>query len=154
MQSARYKAEFLFVHKAARQQEKENKNTFYYNIQEKLLLFDMGFAAVAVYLPLVLSFFTQKVFLGRRTTCHTQLFYRPDMAAPAAESPVAVFSCDEPATAPLAGIRGGWTRPRDVYGIIAFQGTGLRECMGKAVRFSAQFHQGASNRIWRNSQTL
>ena len=34
----------------------------------------------------------------------------------------------------------GWTRPRDVYGIIAFQSTGLRECMGKAVRFSAQFH--------------
>ena len=26
--------------------------------------------------------------------------------------------------------------------------------MGKAVRFSAQFHQGASNRIWRNSRTL
>ena len=25
-----------------------------------------------------------------------------------------------------------WTRPRDVYGIIAFQSTGLRECMGKA----------------------
>ena len=44
--------------------------------------------------------------------------------------------------------------PRDVYGIIAFQSTGLRECMGKAVRFSAQFHQGASNRIWRNSRTL
>ena len=38
-----------------------------------------------------------------------------------------------------------------VYGIIAFQST---ECMGKAVRFSAQFHQGASNRIWRNSRTL
>ena len=36
--------------------------------------------------------------------------------------------------------RGGWTRPRDVYGIIAFQSTGLRECMGKAVLFSAQFH--------------
>ena len=105
MQWARYKAEFLFVHKAARQQEKENKNTFYYyTTREKLLLFDMGFAAVAVYLPLVLSFFTQKVFIGRRTTCHTQLFYRPDMAAPAAESPVAVFSCDEPATAPLAGM--------------------------------------------------
>ena len=50
--------------------------------------------------------------------------------------------------------RGGWTRPRDVCGIIAFQSTGLRECMGKAVRFSAQFHQGASNRIWRNSRTL
>ena len=32
-------------------------------------------------------------------------------------------------------IRGGWTRPRDVYGIIAFQSTGLRECMGKAVSF-------------------
>ena len=31
-------------------------------------------------------------------------------------------------------------RPRDVYGIIAFQSTGLRECMGKAVLFSAQFH--------------
>ena len=48
----------------------------------------------------------------------------------------------------------GWTRPRDVCGIIAFQSTGLRECMGKAVLFSAQFHQGASNRIWRNSRTL
>ena len=36
----------------------------------------------------------------------------------------------------------------------AFQSTGLRECMGKAVLFSAQFHQGASNRIWRNSRTL
>ena len=54
----------------------------------------------------------------------------------------------------MGTLRGGWTRPRDVYGIIAFQSTGLRECMGKAVRFSAQFHQGASNRIWRNSRTL
>ena len=35
-----------------------------------------------------------------------------------------------------------------------FQSTGLRECMGKVVLFSAQFHQGASNRIWRNSWTL
>ena len=89
----------------------------------------MGFAAVAVYLPLVLSFFTQKVFLGRRTTCHTQLFYRPDMAAPAAESPVAVFSCDEPATAPLAGIYGA-----------AFTRTGAHACKLRRV-FPAKLNQ-------------
>ena len=47
-------------------------------------------------------------------------------------------------------IGGGWTRPRDVYG------TGLRENVwGKRFfLYSALFHQGASNRIWRNSRTL
>ena len=64
----------------------------------------MTVAAVAVYLPLVLSFFTQKQFLGAKKTCHTQLFYRPDMAV--AGVPSAVFSCDEPITAPLAGMFG------------------------------------------------
>lgn len=64
----------------------------------------MGSAAVAVYLPLVLSFFTQKEFLGRRTTCHTQLFHRPDMDVSGTSASTAVFSCDEPTTAPLAGM--------------------------------------------------